>query len=196
MDPDCKNNMPDADADKCIKKASQLLSSRMHSSKELFRKLLIKGFSKSDIDNTLSKLAEFGFINDNKFATSYSEELVRKGFGARKIKEQLFKRGLPKEIIDGILSTLQSESSEDMLETATDLLKRKMPSFDREENLMKRKQKIFRFLAARGYPTDIISKAISACRLKDGLRDAFSEVGDIRSGKKKPGTLKSFIDEL
>ena len=33
-------------------------------------------------------------------------------------------------------------------------------------------------------------------KLKDGLRDALSEAGDIRSGKKKPVTLKSFIDEL
>ena len=33
-------------------------------------------------------------------------------------------------------------------------------------------------------------------KLKDGLRDALSEAGDIRIGKKKPVTLKSFIDEL
>ena len=158
--------MKESNREKCLGKAAQLLSRRMHSTMELSQKLLRKGFSKSDIDDTTSKLSELGFLDDNKFAASYSEELVRKGFGARKIKAQLFKRGLSKELIDGILSSLQSESYDDMLETAVEILRRKMPSFEREENLMKRKHKIFVFLAARGYPTDIISKARAACNMQ------------------------------
>lgn len=136
------------------KKAYDLLSRRAHSSQELRVKLSKKDFSARDIDKVIAECERLGFLNDELFAKDYAAELGRQGKGSYRIQMQLRKKGLPDELIEQAM--LREEDSE--VENAENALRGKLRSLIHEDDINKRRQKAYRFLAYRGFSADIISK--------------------------------------
>lgn len=62
-------------------------------------------------DRIITRLQELGYLNDKDFATRWiTERLSSKHLGRRRLKEELLKKGLPKDMVDEELSTLYDES--------------------------------------------------------------------------------------
>lgn len=109
---------------RAFNKAVELLSRRDHSSGELLQKLRQKGYA-DGAQEALEKLAEYGYIDNRRFAFNYASELVRlKGFGKRRVSQELFKKGVERQIIDEVLEEVEFES-----DTLLNLIERKYSKY-------------------------------------------------------------------
>ncbi len=97
---------------KAIARGIFLLASRPHSRAELIRKLTDKGFNREVSESGADFLAERGYLDDREFAKMYLEHLERKGFGKNRLKEELYKKGVPNEIIAETLAEKENGADE------------------------------------------------------------------------------------
>ena len=102
-------------------KAIDLISRREHSRKELITKLSQRGYA--DVaEETADKLEERGYLDDERFAGMFADELKnRRGFGKRRISQELYLKGIDRDIIANILKNLDEDPTEDII----GILKRK-----------------------------------------------------------------------
>lgn len=143
---------------KIMKTAFRLLSRRPHSRKELINKLTARGHSFSDASAMVKECERLGYINDELFAGDYLKELVARGQGEMKIKMKMWRKGLPKELIEDKLSEFSATSS--ATERASTVLATKMTALNREADPRKRRDKAYRFLASRGFNSEAIRGAM------------------------------------
>jgi regulatory protein len=138
--------------------AVRILANRDHSKYELKQKLLQRGFTRKAIDTVMLKCERFNYINDPRTAHVYISQLKRKCFGKRYVRMALQKKRLSGSEIENILQENYPDADE--LEKAGKLLKKKMEAFEREADQKKRREKIYRFLYARGFSPAHISDLI------------------------------------
>ena len=85
----------------------RLLSYRDHSRKELINKLYQKGHKREYAEKACESLEYYGYINDERYAQNLAESLVeRKGMSIRGVKNELFLKGVSREIADNIVENL------------------------------------------------------------------------------------------
>lgn len=96
--------------EKLRSKALQLLSYRAHSRKELHDKLLRKGAENDEIEEVLDWLTDQGFLNDRDYAEMIVRKYRRKAYERWRIRAELFKRGIDREIREEVLSELPEDS--------------------------------------------------------------------------------------
>ena len=85
----------------------RFLSYRDHSEKEIINKLMQKGHKHEYAVSACEQLRDYGYINDERFAENYARNLVeRKGMSIRGIKNELFRKGISREIADIVTENL------------------------------------------------------------------------------------------
>lgn len=136
-------------------KALQYLSMRMHSVKELENKLRIKFPERDDdIQEILQECIRTKLLDDELFAEQYihhRQETSPRGKFA--LRMELFERGVPEKIIKRALQEITDEME---YETAKFVAEKKMALFSPFEEEKKKKEKLFRYLASRGFPKGMI----------------------------------------
>ena len=142
-----------------LNSALRILTGRDHSKYELTRKLKQRGFKLKDIEKAVLECIRLDYINDERTARIYIRQLIRKGYGLQRIGYELDKKGLVGERIRDIFS--ESVSDADELEGAERILKKNFNRFERETDLKKRRNKIYRFLYGRGFSQDTIRKLVN-----------------------------------
>ena len=158
------SNKPDS-SNKALNTALRILTPRDHSKYELVQKLKQRGFSRVDIDDAISGCVRFDYINDVRTAQVYIRQLKRKGYGKKRIRLELNKKRLKGDRIQGILD--QSVSEADEREGAARVLKKNIKRFEREKDRLKRRDKIYRFLNARGFTPGVIAEYVKRCDQPD-----------------------------
>ncbi|MCP3965405.1 MAG: regulatory protein RecX [Lentisphaerae bacterium] len=146
------------DKQKAMDKALKLLSMRAHSASELRNKLIKKDISKKLADEVIAECSRLNFLNDELFAQDYTAELGWRGCGRYKIKANLRRKGISQDNIEKALS--EAENTEE--ENAKRAMEFKLRTISREKDIRKRREKVYRFLAYRGFPVDIIKKLMDA----------------------------------
>lgn len=113
----------------------RLLSYRDHSLKELVSKLVQKGHKRQYAENAAVKLADYGYLNDERYAQNLAESLLeRKGMNVNAIKSELLRKGISREIAENIAETLDI----DPVLRIIDLLKTKFSRKISDEKNVKR----------------------------------------------------------
>ncbi|MEA2076408.1 MAG: regulatory protein RecX [Candidatus Marinimicrobia bacterium] len=139
-------------------KALELLSLREHGSGELRTKLLQKGYEKAIIAEVIDYLKDKNYLNDERFAELYSQELIqKKQFGPMKVREKLFQRGISSSVIQNILVNYDHKTQ---VKNCLYHFKKKFKSntsFETKEE----KAKAIRYLQGKGFGWDIISEVIN-----------------------------------
>lgn len=143
---------------KALNSALRILTPRDHSKYELFRKLKQRGFSREDIDDAIASCERFDYINDERTAQVYIRQLKSKGYGKKRIQLELNKKGLEGTRIQVILD--ESVSEVDEREGAECIIKKNIKRFEREKDAVKRRDKIYRFLHARGFSQGIVAEIV------------------------------------
>ena len=140
--------------------AFRFLGRRHHSISELKTKLIKKKYSSDIIEKVISDLTSRNFLDDVQFAESYVEErAIKKKVGVNKLKSELYKKGIDRNITEKILAGVNQETS---YENAYQLaLKKNESLLKRGQDSRKRKSKIFGFLSSRGYEPDVIIKVLN-----------------------------------
>ena len=123
-----------------------MLEKRDYSRGEMIDRLLKKGEAQEDAEAVADRLTELRLINDENYAAIVVRHYSAKGFGAARIKNELYRRFVPRELweqaladmpdADGSLDTLlraklkspDPDSAE--LKKATDALRRRGFSWD------------------------------------------------------------------
>ena len=95
----------------CKKKSLDLLSRRDHSSLELKRKLLDRGFSIELVDRTIKLLLNKKYLDDHRFAREFFHFKYSAGQGPIKIKSELRRKGIDKDLIDSLFNDLEYDWS-------------------------------------------------------------------------------------
>ena len=144
---------------KALNTALRILTGRDHSKSELIRKLKQRGLKSEDIEKAVSECERLDYINDERTARVYINQMIRKGHGLNRIRHEMNKKGLRGQRIQNILSEIESDIDE--AEGAERILKKNVKRFEREPDLKKRRDKIYRFLYARGFSQDTIRKLIN-----------------------------------
>lgn len=141
--------------------ALRMLSRRDHSRFEVRQKLKQRGFHSEAIRDAVAECERLNYIDDERTARVYIGQLLRRGFGFRRIAIELKKKGLQGRRIEDILEQQKVEIDE--REIARRVLQKKIKSFERETDRKKRRDKIYRFLDYRGFNRSIISELIKEC---------------------------------
>lgn len=84
---------------KIYQNALNLLSRRDHSRLELVQKLSRKAYDKTDIETTIQRLEDEGWINESRFTEMYTLYRRRKGYGPRRISMELAAKGIAQTMI-------------------------------------------------------------------------------------------------
>ena len=85
------------DLDDCYLAALRILNYRFNSSAELKRKLTAKKFDRKLVDETIARLREEKWLDDERFAGAYVRTRMIKKVGPRKIERELQAAGVDRE---------------------------------------------------------------------------------------------------
>lgn len=88
----------------CYDKAIELLARRPHFREELASKLLTRRFPHAEIDDAIARVDREGHLDDHRNALNLaSGSMRRKGFGPRRIRADLERRGVASETVSLVL---------------------------------------------------------------------------------------------
>ena len=144
---------------KSKEKAFRLLSYRNHSKKELIDK--IKRNSDHEVAcNVADKMEKLGLIDDRKFAMEYAVHLFKKFYSVKRVKYELSKKGVNKDIILKVIEEISPNERDQIICLINKKYSKKINS---EENI----KKVFLALQNMGYSFTDINCAILSCKEKN-----------------------------
>jgi regulatory protein len=130
------------------------LSRRARSEWELRDYLKRKDYSPEVIDAVLLQLADYGYVDDKKFAETWvANRRLLKATSARRLKQELKQKRVSDDVIDQVLE----EDETDELEVLKDLVARKRKQTKYQDNL-----KLMQYLSRQGYNYDDIKSALQS----------------------------------
>ena len=172
-----------AEQSKLNERAVELLSARAMSRKELVDKLStpVRRRRKQDgermepdpeeqqaateqlraaAEKIADRMEQLGLLNDEEYGRSVVRHYAAKGFGVRKIRDELYRRGVPRQYWETALSEL-SECEDAGADKLDELVRKKLRGAEpTRENL----KKVSDYLARRGFGWEEISSALDRYR--------------------------------
>ena len=139
--------------------ALRILDKRDVSRKMLLDKLIEKGASDEDAAEVADWLCGLGVVNDARFAGLVVRHYAAKGYGERRICDELYRRGIAKELWDEALEELP-ETDDAVLR----LLRSRLRGEAAEGDALRR---ACAALQRRGYSWDEISRAVEQLKSEE-----------------------------
>ena len=87
-------------------RALQMLDKRDYARKELIGKLVQKGETPEDAQAVVDRFVELGVVDDEKYGAMVVRHYAAKGYGAARIRTELSRRGVPRELWEELLSQM------------------------------------------------------------------------------------------
>lgn len=134
--------------------AMRLLSRREHSTEELKRKLVAKGYPEQGIVTVVEKLTTKKLVSDERFVSSYVHHHARRGQGPVRIRAELQQQG----VTDSQIQQEVSDGETDWARLAGEVRRRKFGA-DLPRTAGERAKQA-RFLQYRGFNSDQIRAAL------------------------------------
>ena len=132
-------------------KALLLLNRKPLSRRELERKLGEWGSGEEDCLSICDRLEELGFLDDGRYAGQVVRHYAAKGYGVKKLRDELYRRGVPRALWDDALA--EAEESASAIDA---FLEKKLKGSQDPKDLKKASDA----LARRGYPWSEIHSAL------------------------------------
>ena len=144
--------------DVALKRSAQLCSSQEQCTSHIRQKLSSWKVSEQDAEKILHVLIKEKFLDDQRYANFYVRDKFRfNGWGKIKLTMMLRQKEIPGTIIEEALNQIDPELYKQKCEH---LISEKAASL-KESNQFKRKGKLFRFAAQRGFESDLIHQILS-----------------------------------
>ena len=142
----------------CLRTAIRLLTQRDHSRLELSNKLADRGYARTHIEKAIDECVRLAYLDDTRFASGYAEQLQKRGYGCRRMRQMLMAKGLNVEVIDTSLEACCRDEVQyrDCREAAV----KKLKGNPGVGNVAKLKSKLYRFLFSRGFSTAIVMQVL------------------------------------
>ncbi len=140
-------------------RAMNLLQKKDYTEKQLRDKLSEGMYPAGIIDDAVSYVKSFRYIDDDRFARDYITYQMENRSRSR-ITQDLLGKGLSKEVIMGAIQELYAEDEGEVeINQIRALLAKK--HYDPENSDYKEKQKMMAFLLRKGYSMSLIRKVMS-----------------------------------
>ena len=134
------------------KSAAASLAHHSMSKGTLEKKLRDRGFSGEDSASVADWFEEKGFVDDRAYAFECARYYKSRGWGEMRIREELYRRKLEKELIDEAVGEFSSYEDE-----ICALILKKMRGKEYDSDM---KRKLVSYLGGRGYKYDEIRSAL------------------------------------
>jgi regulatory protein len=136
-----------------IRKAAMFCAYQERTQQEVRDRLKEWGIFGDDAEEVIAELIQQNYLNEERFAKSFAGGKFRvKGWGKRKIKQQLQQRGISGYNLDQAMKEI---GPDDYRATLTALLDKKRQLI-RDDNPLVVKQKLVRYALSKGYESDLI----------------------------------------
>lgn len=147
-----KNRQMLADAKK---EGLRFAASRIRTEKEVFKKLISKGYEEHTAKEAADELRSLGYLDDREYARKYILDKIKLNPKSKElIKKELVSKGISRDTAQNALS----ECRLDDLSIAETLVAKKFSKFNCSDlNVQK---KIYNFLAYRGFRQEVIENII------------------------------------
>lgn len=90
-------------------RALRIINTRPMSRKEMYDRLISKGETPDNAELCADWLCDMGLINDRSYASSVVRHYAAKGYGASRIKQELKRHGLSRELWDEALEEMPEQ---------------------------------------------------------------------------------------
>jgi regulatory protein len=134
-------------------KAISYLAQQDRSEKELAKHLHLQRFHPTIIQETISKLKEQNYLNNERFSEKYTQDLIAKKKSSKEIFHKLLEKGVSVDMAD---KTLQENYPDDTM-IIKELLKKAEKKY---HNHPQKKEKVIAFLFRKGFSYDTIVKLL------------------------------------
>lgn len=142
----------------CKQYGIRLVSRSLYTEGQIVDKMAQRQYSQEIIDSAVALLKEYGYIND----TYYSEAFIKNSqnvskYGKRKIQMLMHQKHIEKKTISKTIDEHFDDEIE--FENAFKLAEKKYALIKNEETI-KIKAKLYRYLSYRGFEADIVNKVV------------------------------------
>jgi len=136
-------------------KALELVSQRQMSARELNKKLRDKGADEETADYCVQWIMERGLLDEERYAAAIVRHYAAKGYGEGRVRQELMRRGVPRDLWDDALSAMPEDTSR---------LDRLVASKLRDPEDRDAVRKLSASLYRRGYSGEEIREALERAR--------------------------------
>ena len=142
---------------RAYRRACYLLDDRDYSYCMMYQKLMHTYQDKQLCVSVMEQLVQCGAINDKRYAQKLAEYLVeRKHYGIYRIRQELLRKGIDKELTETCVRNLEEQS----LEYLPDVLAKKYGSQLTDPEDFKTREKVIAGMTRLGYDYFSIKKAV------------------------------------
>ena len=138
-----------------MEKAMNLLAASGFSEKELGNRLIRSGYTPQESSNAVAECRRRHYLDDEIYASDLLENLRTRGKGRLAIFQEMRRRGIPDELI---CRTVGNAGDDDEFATALEVFKRKLATLSDERDIRKKREKLLRFMAGRGFTGGVVSR--------------------------------------
>jgi len=136
-------------------KAAAYCSVAEHCRREVREKLFNWGATEDQVGEVLEYLEKESFLDETRYANAFANDRMRfQGWGRQKIRAGLQQKGIDGNTADAAIAQLDAEEYTRQLHS---LAEKKMRDLRTDGNPDIRRQKLFRFLASRGFTYEEIA---------------------------------------
>ena len=141
-----------------LKRAAALCSNQEQCTSFIRQKLQSWKISEEEAEKIIEVLQKEKFLDDARYASFYVRDKFRfNGWGKIKLRVMLGQKAIPETEIEEALNQLDPE----LYRQSCERLIREKAANLKETNQFKRKGKLFRFAAQRGFESDLIHQILS-----------------------------------
>ena len=141
-----------------LEAALRFLEARSRSAAEVRRRLLLHGYRADLVEGSIERLKELGMIDDAAFARAWVESRDRaRPRGERALRQELLRKGIDREVRDGVLADRDIERPDADEDAARRLLERHASALARVADPRARRQRAYALLARNGFDSELCS---------------------------------------
>jgi regulatory protein len=151
--------LPVNDPGVALAKARSFCAYQERSRSEVTIRIRSFGLNREQSEQVIEKLEEEGFINDERFATTYTGSKFRiLHWGKMKIRAGLRSKGLADTMISQALDSIEEEQ---YLKCLHELIEAKLRTLTTVNDDRVVKQKLFSYLASKGFEENLIFQGLN-----------------------------------
>lgn len=144
-----------------FQRAVKLLAAKPRSVAELQERLLQGRFAnKTNVDEVISRLREYGYLDDERFALSYATLKVKqRPVGRRRLQQDLSLKKVSRTVVEEALDQVYAETSEE--ELIDQAIEKRIRLRGRPKTRLETKS-LFDHLLRQGFPFELVSDKVRA----------------------------------
>jgi regulatory protein len=148
-----------------FQRAAKLLAARPHSVAELRERLSERCSSKAVVETVISRLREYGYLDDERYAVTYASSKVRQQpIGRRRLEQSLARKRVERSVANEALDQVFAETPE--VELIDRAIEKRVRLRGRPKTRAEAKS-LFDHLLRQGFPFELVSDKVRAASQTD-----------------------------